>query len=76
MTGFEMFIWIVLMCVIATPFAMFAWEQDKIAKIQAELLKEQLEINRRWDVMNKHASLMNQRITEIYNSSRENKTTQ
>ena len=69
MTGFEAFIWVAFMCAAATPFLMIAWEQDKVAKKQDELLKEQLEINRRWDVMIEHARRLNKRISEIHRGS-------
>ena len=67
----EVFIWIALMSMASVPFLMVAWEQGKTAKMQEELLKEQLEINRRWDIINKHTRRMSDRISEIHRESHE-----
>ncbi len=67
----EVFIWIGFLSSIAGAFCILAHEDYKAVKMQEELLKEQLEVNRRWDVINKHTRRMSERISEIHRESHE-----
>ena len=67
----EILIWTIFCSSVAAAFYIFAREDQKIAEMQAELLKEQLEVNRRWDVIIKHTRILSDRISEIHRESHE-----
>lgn len=71
MTGIEILIWTAFCCFVAGAFCILAHEDYKTAKMQDKLLKEQLEVNRRWNIINKHTRRMSERISEIHRESHE-----
>ncbi len=66
----EMLAWLAIWAVIAIPVYIFFKELYELERVQNECLEIQRDINRRWDIMNKHACELNNELTRIYEEHR------
>ncbi len=62
----EMLVWLIMWAVIAVPVYIFLKELYELERVQNECLEIQRDINRRWDIINKHTSNMSKEITRIH----------
>ena len=62
----EIAIWILMWTLIAVPTLMFAYEMDKLERIQDECLEVQRSINKDWDIRLKHISNLNDELSRIF----------
>ena len=60
----------IMIAAIAIPMYFFLRELYALERIQKECLEIQRDINRRWDIMNKHACELNNELTRIYEEHR------
>ena len=67
----EIFLWIICFLPVGIFAILLGREMDKTAAIQAECLEIQRKANRDWDIRIKHARQLNDRLTEIYKSTRD-----
>ena len=62
----EMLAWLTLWAVIAIPVYIFLKELYELERVQNECLELQRDINRRWDIINKHTSNLSTEISRIH----------